>query len=83
MVPLGINASDQPKVKEALGGPDNNKWLEDINIEEEYKTLTTAKTREEVESVGPWENLLPSHMVLQLKRYVNWQPAGYKGRLVA
>lgn len=81
MVPKGIKASDEPKVKETRAGTDKNKCLE--AVEEEYKKIAAAMIGEEVEYYGPGKKPLPSQMVLKRKGDLDEQPARYKGCLVA
>ena len=52
-------------------------------IEEEFKTLDESKTYEPCQGPQPGDLVLPSGIVLKLKRDQHGRPVRHKGRLVA
>ena len=80
-MPVGVTTSDEPKLNVALKSPERSSWLK--AIEEEFETLRSAETWEEDCIPPPHAKILPSHIILKLKRDENGRPKRFKARLVA
>ena len=72
---------DMPKLGDALKSPEKGLWLK--AIEEEFKTLTDSETYEPCDGPQPGDLVLPTGIVLKLKRDKYGDPVRRRGRLVA
>lgn len=78
-VPVNI-LDDTPLLKQALKSDDKVKWRTAIN--EEFETLFGANTFTIVKGPKPGEKVLPTGIVLKLKRDQHGKPARHKARVV-
>ena len=79
-MPIGVTTNDEPKLSVALKSPERSSWLK--AIEEEFNTLRSAKTWDENCFPPAHAKVLPSHIILKLKRDENGRPKRFKARLV-
>lgn len=80
-MPTEITTDDEPKLSVALQSPERHIWLD--AIEEEFQTLIAAGTWVSPDTPPPPGKVIPSNVVLKLKRDENGLPARFKGRVVA
>lgn len=80
-LPMEITTEDEPKLSIALKSPERHIWLD--AIQEEFDKLEKSKTWEIPKSQPTPGKVIPSAMILKLKRDENGLPERFKGRLVA
>ena len=80
-LPDAITTDDEPKIREALSSADRKHWI--LAIDEELESLTKNGTWKEGIVPPVSVKVLPSMIILKLKRDENGRPARFKGRLVA
>ena len=80
-LPTTISTIDEPKVRMALQSDERQHWID--SIKQEFDTIATNETWNEVSQIPTDARPLPSGVILRLKRDANGQPARSKARLVA
>lgn len=80
-LPDSITTDDEPRIKEALASPERKHWI--LAIDEELETLVDNETWTSGNTPPISIKVLPSMIVLKLKRDENGRPARFKARLVA
>lgn len=80
-LPKVVTTGDEPKLSVALRSTERDYWLEAIR--EEFDTLEENGTWEVVENVPRNAKVLPSGIILRIKRDEDNDPARFKARLVA
>lgn len=80
LLPNGLSTSDEPTLKEAFTSPECNIWRD--AIQEEFSTLHEAKTWKEENTVPSDAEIIPSGIILRLKRNESGNPSRFKARLV-
>lgn len=79
-IPDFITTSDEPSMGEAMVSPERKKWL--AAIKEEFSTLLSNGTWKSPSNIPPGTRVLPSGIILRLKRDSAGLPARFKGRVV-
>ena len=80
-MPLELTTGDEPKLSAALKSSERTAWIK--AVKEEFSTLRAAATWNEDCAPPPGAKILPSGIILKLKRDENGQPKRFKARLVA
>ena len=80
-IPDVVTTSDEPSVAEALRSAEKENWI--VAMEEELVALVKNKTWTVGERPPISAKILPSMVILKLKRDENGKPARFKGRVVA
>lgn len=75
-----IRESDEPKLRVALQSDERPEWEQ--GIREEFQTLQDNDTFEVVDKVPPGVQVLPSNIILKIKRDSDGNAARYKARVV-
>ena len=76
-----MNSSDELKVSTAFNSHDKHKWI--VAIHEEFETLQHNKTWTNGGIPPQGARILPSEIILKIKRDPMGKPARFKARLVA
>ena len=80
-LPSTITTDDEPKLRVALKSPERKRWLKAIR--EEFKTLVALGTWVKVDDVPPGAKVIPTGIILKLKRDQDGLPSRFKARTVA
>lgn len=80
-VPTLISTDDEPKLKEALNSAEKSEWI--AAITDEFANLFKNKTWDATAVPPPRTKVIPTGIVLKLKRDADGNPSRYKARLVA